>query len=829
MWRIARQAYQLEDADPLADPPPATAAPQVAPSGSVQSPKKIKTSSVLDQLDESEVQQLTQAELDQAYPNHVGVTGSDPPEDAEPTADQIAALHAKVIVRGESPYADFSVLTPFGRRAQRQMKARAWTLQQDGTFRALDVPGKHMSVDRASSANIPDAAKAALDNVTSAASVAEAPSSHPPPGKGELWLEQGHCRDLFRLCGSPRPFRHLQGQVACSGCRLDAIRFSLQKFYKSQKKRRTWRGGSDQKRFPTRRLGSSACRRGERYPDQISCSVGYTLYAAEKFFSYENPEFSFAWVTRVMEKFIKHVGQSVHGLDQCPYGAETVKPTGLVTQAPWLKGVQFRCGQVRPHRHREGGLSGKIWDPLTETMVWRSSKAAEYPSGLCIAWALSLRKWLCSEEGHHWLGQRTLVKVGRFSNTLVRSDLVRGNILIQCLQHLMLSQRAHQSKPIYLDPQSASRAGECVRKARERLGIPENDRGSVDGADNTLGGRVQAGKSVSIARDEGWPYGGPLVWALGIHFVLREVELSTLNLHEDCIQLNASRREVTLALSTSKSDPEGRGCKRTLECSSKFGELHGLECPYCVAKNLVEIQVFRPCVKQSDAVARSVPLIGQVCGPFTVVDKAKLIDAARADAAKVKLLIAEADNICVNSDPMSGYSETWEHQQPEVVAQVNSDPMSGYSETWEHQQPEVVAQALTLDMNTTFISAADRFSLNQIFGQLSVNGDLYVDRVAEGIEIHEGQRLRLIMQCTMIGKGSDKGWVREILREHFPGRLYLERSDFIDFVNMYRRHRHAFMQKIFSEVDQDGSKSVSLEEIVVLLGRRGITILGEIG
>lgn len=130
----------------------------------------------------------------------------------------------------------------------------------------------------------------------------------------------------------------------------------------------------------------------------------------------------------------------------------------------------------------------------------------------------------------------------------------------------------------------------------------------------------------------------------------------------------------------------------------------------------------------------------------------------------------------------------------------------------EADLPEVapVEKALTLDMNTTFISAADRFSLNQIFGQLSVNGDLYVDRVAEGIEVHEG-------------KGSDKEWVREILREHFPGRLYLERADFIDFVNMYRRHRHAFMQKIFSEVDQDGSKSVSLEEIVVLLGRRGIT------
>lgn len=140
VWRVSRQAFALGDVDPLADPPAplpvAATAAAVAPH-----PKKIKTAHVLDQLDESEVQHFSQNELDQAYRNHVEITGSDPPEDSEPTPEQVAALHAKVIGRGESPYADFSVLTPFGRRAQRQMKARSWTLQQDGTFRALEIPG----------------------------------------------------------------------------------------------------------------------------------------------------------------------------------------------------------------------------------------------------------------------------------------------------------------------------------------------------------------------------------------------------------------------------------------------------------------------------------------------------------------------------------------------------------------------------------------------------------------------------------------------------------------------------------------------------------------
>ena len=45
----------------------------------------------------------------------------------------------------------------------------------------------------------------------------------------------------------------------------------------------------------------------------------------------------------------------------------------------------------------------------------------------------------------------------------------------------------------------------------------------------------------------------------------------------------------------------------------------------------------------------------------------------------------------------------------------------------------------------------------------------------------------------------------------------------LDSRSRYRRHRHAFMVKIFAEVDQDGSKTLSLSEMVALLGRRGIT------
>eukprot|EP00439_Symbiodinium_sp_Y106_P045335 s3245_g5.t1 len=104
----------------------------------------------------------------------------------------------------------------------------------------------------------------------------------------------------------------------------------------------------------------------------------------------------------------------------------------------------------------------------------------------------------------------------------------------------------------------------------------------------------------------------------------------------------------------------------------------------------------------------------------------------------------------------------------------------------------------------------DRTTFNQIFSQLTETGELAVERLAEG---------RDPQPCV----GCDKEWIHEILRDQFNGRSFLDRSDFYDFVNMYRNQRFTFMRKIFSEVDQDHSQSVSLQEVVQLLGRRGIT------
>ena len=131
----------MTDLDPLADPVPAAPAPAAPVHAGASPTKKVKVSSVTDQMDDSEIDLMTRLEFDQAHLWHIDMTGAEPSDDSEPTGEQITALRDRIVRRGESPYADFSILTPFGRTIQKQLKTRSWLLLQDGTFKALDIPG----------------------------------------------------------------------------------------------------------------------------------------------------------------------------------------------------------------------------------------------------------------------------------------------------------------------------------------------------------------------------------------------------------------------------------------------------------------------------------------------------------------------------------------------------------------------------------------------------------------------------------------------------------------------------------------------------------------
>lgn len=77
----------------------------------------------------------------QAYRNYREPVGAEPLPESDPSFEQIAAMRAKVLVRLEAPYADFSVLTPYGRRMQKQATARNFLLQQDGSWKSVEIQG----------------------------------------------------------------------------------------------------------------------------------------------------------------------------------------------------------------------------------------------------------------------------------------------------------------------------------------------------------------------------------------------------------------------------------------------------------------------------------------------------------------------------------------------------------------------------------------------------------------------------------------------------------------------------------------------------------------
>jgi hypothetical protein len=103
--------------------------------------RKIKVSNLIDPTDDMEVPAASADQLKGWYDNYKALKHGEPLIDKEPTPDQIAALHLRIITLGMEPYADFSLLTPFGRRVAKVLRHRSWIMQEDGTYRPMDVPG----------------------------------------------------------------------------------------------------------------------------------------------------------------------------------------------------------------------------------------------------------------------------------------------------------------------------------------------------------------------------------------------------------------------------------------------------------------------------------------------------------------------------------------------------------------------------------------------------------------------------------------------------------------------------------------------------------------
>ena len=103
--------------------------------------RKVKLSGLIDPMDETECMAATPSMLDQWYDQYKKVKKGPPLVAKDPTADQLIAMHTRVVVHGLEPYGDFSILTPHGRRMQKRLKYRSWIPQGDGTYSPLEVPG----------------------------------------------------------------------------------------------------------------------------------------------------------------------------------------------------------------------------------------------------------------------------------------------------------------------------------------------------------------------------------------------------------------------------------------------------------------------------------------------------------------------------------------------------------------------------------------------------------------------------------------------------------------------------------------------------------------
>eukprot|EP00435_Cladocopium_sp_Y103_P052243 s2443_g16.t1 len=120
---------------------PSVTAPAVTPGSSTQS-RKIKLSSVVSQVDDSEILVAEEKEILKCYGRYEQVfgTGERPAKDCEPTAEQLSSL-IHLIGAGQPPYVDFSVFGPFGHRMMKRIKLSGYNIERDGTLKMVELYG----------------------------------------------------------------------------------------------------------------------------------------------------------------------------------------------------------------------------------------------------------------------------------------------------------------------------------------------------------------------------------------------------------------------------------------------------------------------------------------------------------------------------------------------------------------------------------------------------------------------------------------------------------------------------------------------------------------
>ena len=107
------------------------------------------------------------------------------------------------------------------------------------------------------------------------------------------------------------------------------------------------------------------------------------LLAPSQFWSVENPKFSFLWLQPRWMQLAARTGVFEVNFDMCAYGHASMKPTKLLTNCKFLQAMGRSCPGCKSHIQ----LTGKIKDPRTGLMTWRTKLAQVYPAKRCAPWA----------------------------------------------------------------------------------------------------------------------------------------------------------------------------------------------------------------------------------------------------------------------------------------------------------------------------------------------------------------------------------------------------------------------------------------------------------
>ena len=106
----------------------------------VSAVRKMQMSALIGPLDDSVVPAAASGQIEEWYRNNQVIKFGHPLPDKEPTPDQLMAMHTRAVELKLEPYADFSILTPHGRRMAKNLRHRSWIPQADGTHQPV-VPG----------------------------------------------------------------------------------------------------------------------------------------------------------------------------------------------------------------------------------------------------------------------------------------------------------------------------------------------------------------------------------------------------------------------------------------------------------------------------------------------------------------------------------------------------------------------------------------------------------------------------------------------------------------------------------------------------------------